>query len=156
MMTIAQTKMTISLSYFVSQGWAKSLHVPFDICHQPETMTLINHQPYQTCWFISPMLWMRFRMEGQEDKVTCQDHILISKRLTLCYPDFLGEIINVGTDPCYIVIYFFFSDGSYSSKIPVFSDFSWLNKQHLQMKELMILNLKKFFKELKIPLRMVS
>lgn len=48
-------------------------------------------------------------MEGQEDKVTCQDHILISKRLTLCYPDFLGEIINVGTDPCYIVIYFFFS-----------------------------------------------
>lgn len=47
-------------------------------------------------------------MEGQEDKVTCQDHILISKRLTLCYPDFLGEIINVGTDPCYIVIYFFF------------------------------------------------
>lgn len=46
-------------------------------------------------------------MEGQEDKVTCQDHILTSKRLTLCYPDFLGEIINVATDPCYIVVYFF-------------------------------------------------
>ena len=59
-------------------------------------------------------------MEEQEDEVTCQDHILTSKRLTLCYPDSLGEIINVGTDPCSIVAYFFFSDGPYSSKIPMF------------------------------------
>ena len=77
-------------------------------------------------------------MEEQEDEVSCQDHILTSKWLTLCYPDSLGEIINVGTDPCYIVAYFFFSDGSYSSKIPMFPDFNWLNKQRLQMKELMI------------------
>ena len=96
-------------------------------------------------------------MEEQEDEVTCQDHILTSKWLALCYPDSLGEIINFSTDPYYIVAFFFFlSDGSYSSKIPMFPDFSWLNKQHLQMKELMILNLKKIFKELKIPLRMVS
>ena len=56
MMTIPQTKITISLAHIVSQGWAKSLHVPFDISYQPETMTLIKHQPYQTFWFISPML----------------------------------------------------------------------------------------------------
>ena len=46
-------------------------------------------------------------MEEQEDEVTCQDHILTSKWLTLCYPDSLGEIINLGTDPCYIVAFFF-------------------------------------------------
>lgn len=64
-------------------------------------------------------------MEEQEDEVTCQDHILTSKWLTLCYPDSLGEIINLGTDPCYIVAFFFpLSDGSYSSKILMSPDFS--------------------------------
>ena len=46
-------------------------------------------------------------MEEQEDEVTCQDHILTSKWLTLCYPDSLGEIINFSTDPYYIVAFFF-------------------------------------------------
>lgn len=72
------------------------------------------------------------------------------------HPDFLGEIINVATDPCYIVV-IFFSDGSYSSKeIPMFPDFSWLNKQHLQIEGTNDTEPQKEFLRLKIPLRMVS
>ena len=63
-------------------------------------------------------------MEEQEDEVTCQDHILTSKRLTLCYPDSLGEIINVGTDPCSIVAFFFFLRWSLFLKNPNVPDFN--------------------------------